>query len=101
MCIRDRRYAGAAQIVVCASPAHIAITVQDRGPGIPEEALDLVFEPFYRQEDSRNVASGGVGLGLSIARDIAAAHHGTLWLRNRSGGGLEADLRLPRAGCRT
>ncbi|QDK35487.1 ATP-binding protein [Sphingomonas sp. IC081] len=95
------RYAGSAQIVVSASPAYIAITVQDRGPGIPEEALDLVFEPFYRQEDSRNVASGGVGLGLSIARDIAAAHQGTLWLRNRSGGGLEANLRLPRGGCRT
>lgn len=74
------RYAGSAEIVVSGSPAQIAITVQDRGPGIPADQLDLVFEPFYRQEDSRNVASGGVGLGLSIARDIAAAHKGTLWL---------------------
>jgi signal transduction histidine kinase len=55
-----------------------------------------VFEPFYRLESSRSRDTGGSGLGLSIARDIAQAHGGTLTLRNRPGGGLTAELRLPR-----
>jgi signal transduction histidine kinase len=55
-----------------------------------------VFEPFYRLESSRNRDSGGSGLGLSIARDIAQAHGGTLTLGNLPGGGLEATLSLPR-----
>jgi signal transduction histidine kinase len=55
-----------------------------------------VFEPFYRVESSRNRDSGGTGLGLTIARDIAQAHGGTLTLQNLPGGGLEAHLLLPR-----
>jgi signal transduction histidine kinase len=73
------------------------IRVTDDGPGIPDEFLDKVFEPFYRLEDSRNPETGGTGLGLSIARDIAQAHGGSLVLRNRSSRGLEAILTLPRA----
>jgi signal transduction histidine kinase len=76
--------------------ADLVIRVRDRGPGIPEEELERVFEPFYRLESSRNRDSGGTGLGLSIARDIAQAHGGSLQLANLPGGGLEATLRLPR-----
>jgi signal transduction histidine kinase len=76
--------------------ADLLIRVRDRGPGIPEEELERVFEPFYRLESSRNRDSGGTGLGLSIARDIAQAHGGSLRLANLPGGGLEATLRLPR-----
>ena len=76
--------------------ADLLIRVRDRGPGIPEEELERVFEPFHRLESSRNRDSGGTGLGLSIARDIAQAHGGSLHLANATGGGLEATLRLPR-----
>jgi len=75
--------------------AALVIRVRDRGPGIPVEALDQVFEPFFRLESSRNRDTGGTGLGLSIARDIAQAHGGTLTLSNIEGG-LEATLTLPR-----
>ena len=76
--------------------AELVIRVRDRGPGIPREELERVFEPFYRLESSRNRDSGGTGLGLSIARDIAQAHGGSLTLANHPAGGLEATLRLPR-----
>jgi signal transduction histidine kinase len=74
----------------------LVIAVSDAGPGIPQEALEQVFEPFYRLESSRSRDTGGMGLGLSIARDVAQAHGGTLTLRNRPEGGLTAELRLPR-----
>ena len=74
----------------------LVIRVCDEGPGIPEDSLERVFEPFYRLESSRSRDTGGTGLGLSIARDIAQAHGGTLTLRNRPQGGLTAELRLPR-----
>jgi signal transduction histidine kinase len=74
----------------------LVLRVLDEGPGIPEDMLDKVFEPFFRLEQSRNRDTGGTGLGLSIARDIAQAHGGTLTLRNRAEGGLEATLTLPR-----
>jgi signal transduction histidine kinase len=72
------------------------IAVLDDGPGIEAEYLEQVFEPFFRLESSRNRATGGTGLGLSIARDIAQAHGGSLVLKNRAEGGLEALLTLPR-----
>jgi signal transduction histidine kinase len=74
----------------------LVIRVADEGPGIPEEMLERVFEPFYRLESSRNRDTGGTGLGLSIARDVVQMHGGSLTLRNRPGGGLIAELRLPR-----
>jgi len=76
--------------------ARLEISVCDDGPGIPVEELEKVFEPFYRLESSRNRDTGGTGLGLSIARDVAQAHGGSLTLRNRPEGGLEAQLILPR-----
>lgn len=78
--------------------AQLEISVCDDGPGIPPDELERVFEPFYRVESSRNRDTGGTGLGLSIARDLAQAHGGSLVLRNRTEGGLEARLSLPRRG---
>lgn len=75
----------------------LRITIADDGPGIPEAELERVFEPFYRLEGSRSRDTGGVGLGLGIARNIARAHGGDVVLRNRpEGKGLEAVLTLPR-----
>jgi signal transduction histidine kinase len=74
----------------------IAITVSDRGPGIPDEHLKSVFLPFYRVEASRNRETGGTGLGLAIAQQLAGALRGTLTLANRDGGGLEARLEFSR-----
>lgn len=88
-------FGGGAEVSI-ADGREVLILVADRGPGIPEGELERVFEPFYRLESSRNRDGGGTGLGLSIARDVAQAHGGTLTLHNRSGGGLEARLRLPR-----
>jgi signal transduction histidine kinase len=73
----------------------LTVAIRDEGPGIPEADLEKVFEPFYRLEGSRSRDTGGSGLGLSIARDIAQAHGGSIRLRNVDGGGLEALLTLP------
>jgi len=77
----------------------LQMIVADKGPGIPEAALETVFEPFYRLETSRSRATGGTGLGLSIARNITRAHGGDIILRNRVGGGLEAIVSLPISAC--
>ena len=71
------------------------IAVEDGGPGIPETDIDRMLEPFTRGEASRNRATGGAGLGLTIARAIAEQHGGRLILSNREAGGLRAELRLP------
>jgi len=89
------KYGTRARIGVEDDGRELRITVADDGPGIPEAELNRVFEPFYRIEGSRSRETGGVGLGLSVARDIARAHRGALTLRNRPGGGLEAVLTLP------
>ena len=89
-------YGGSAHVSVLDGPAEVTIRIRDNGPGIPDAELERVFEPFYRLETSRNRATGGTGLGLGIARDIARAHGGDLCLRNHPGGGLEAVLTLSR-----
>jgi signal transduction histidine kinase len=90
------QYGERATVAVSDTADELTIRVLDDGPGIPEAEIERVFEPFYRLESSRNRATGGTGLGLSIARDVAQAHGGSLTLANRSGGGLEAKLVLPR-----
>ena len=74
----------------------LRVRVSDRGPGIPPEELDRVFEPFYRSRTALSSGVDGTGLGLSIARDIALGHGGQLHLRNREARGLEAEVVLPR-----
>ena len=73
------------------------VLVEDDGPGIPERDRQRVFEPFVRLEGSRNEATGGTGLGLTLVRAIAEGHGGQVDLENRPGGGLRARMRLPRA----
>jgi signal transduction histidine kinase len=71
------------------------IRIRDAGPGIPPAELARVFDPFYRVETSRSRESGGTGLGLTIARNIAEQHGGSIALANHPDGGLEATLMLP------
>jgi signal transduction histidine kinase len=78
-----------------ASPRMLTIEVEDDGPGIPPQELDRAFEPFHRGEPSRNRETGGVGLGLPIARNILRAHGGDVTLANRPMGGLRATVTLP------
>lgn len=94
------KYGGNAHVEVDDSEVALAIRIQDNGPGIPENELEKVFDPFYRIEGSRNRETGGTGLGLAIARKIARAHGGDDHLSNRESGGLEALLRVPRGTAR-
>ena len=70
------------------------VRVRDYGPGVPEEALPHLFDPFYRVDSDRNRGSGGVGLGLSIARRAVELHQGTLRASN-AGPGLLVEIELP------
>jgi len=90
------KYGHAAHIVIEDSAAELRLSVEDRGPGIAEADLARVVEPYVRLEASRSRETGGVGLGLTIARDAAVLHGGELRLANRPGGGLAATLVLPR-----
>ena len=90
------RYGGNARVTVTDGPRELVIRIEDDGPGIPEEKLEQMFEPFRRGEDSRNRATGGVGLGLAIARNLARAHGGEVMLSNRPEGGLRVTVTLPR-----
>ena len=89
------KYGKTARAAIKATPAAIEITIDDDGPGIPEQELARVFEPFYRIEASRGRDTGGVGLGLAIAQSIVQAHSGTLTLTNRPSGGVRATVTLP------
>jgi protein-histidine pros-kinase len=91
------RYGDRARVAVVTRGEDIEITVDDDGPGIPEERLEAVLQPFVRLEGSRNRATGGKGLGLYIAHDLATRCGGTLVLANRAEGGLRATITLPRS----
>jgi signal transduction histidine kinase len=85
-----RRYGQDVEVALDRVGDMARIEVTDRGPGIPEAELERVFDPFVRLETSRSRETGGVGLGLPIARTIVQAHGGDLRLANRPGGGLAA-----------
>ena len=91
------RYGARARVRLAGDAQRIAIVVEDDGPGIPEAEVEAAFAPFVRLEGSRSPETGGIGLGLAIARSIARAHGGDVTLANRPGGGLDAILRLPPA----
>ena len=89
--------AGTAIEVVLARTADTArISVRDYGPGVPAEALAKIFQPFFRLDDSRDIATGGVGLGLAIAHRAVTLHHGKLWAENVTPG-LKVWIELPLA----
>jgi two-component system sensor histidine kinase CpxA len=94
------RYAGESGPIKLAAQNErdtVVITVADSGPGVPEDALDKIFTPFYRLDDSRTSRTGGAGLGLAIVRTSIEACGGDVVARNRPEGGLEVEIKLPRA----
>ncbi|ASY60274.1 sensor histidine kinase (plasmid) [Sinorhizobium sp. CCBAU 05631] len=88
------KFAGSAEIEAQRQDGTVFIRVLDRGPGIPEDQLEAVLNPFFRLEQSRNRDTGGTGLGLAIADQLATAIGAALTLRNRDGGGLVAEISL-------
>lgn len=91
------KYGNRAHVRIRPEAGRVHVFVRDEGPGIPEDQLAAVFEPFARLENSRSRDTGGTGLGLTIAREIARRHGGALTLSNLVEGGLEAALELPMA----
>ncbi len=90
------RYGKRAAVIIDDAPSKLTLHVQDEGPGLPADQLERAFEPYFRGDSSRSRDTGGTGLGLGIARNIARAHGGDLVLSNRPAGGLEATLTLSR-----
>ena len=88
-------YGVRARLSVRVEDGQARMIVSDDGPGLTDEQIRTLVEPFARGEQSRNRATGGAGLGLSIARDIAEGEGGTLTLVSRDGGGLDAVIALP------
>ena len=89
------RYGGGAAISLDRRLQTLVIAVEDEGPGVPEGLIEEAFKPFVRLEGSRSAETGGIGLGLAIARSVVKAHGGSLTLKNRAQGGLRAEVRLP------
>lgn len=89
------KYGERLRITMSREPDRLVVRFRDDGPGLPEELLERVFEPFFRGEPSRSRETGGSGLGLAIARGIARAHGGDVTLHNHADGGLVATLVLP------
>ncbi|WP_081076309.1 sensor histidine kinase [Burkholderia cepacia] len=89
------KYGSIAELEASCTPTHVIIKISDQGPGIPPHSLEQVFNPFFRLEQSRNRATGGMGLGLTSALAVVQAHSGNISLRNRHCGGLEASVTLP------
>lgn len=91
------RYGGPVRISLAQDAGGAEILIDDDGPGLPETELERVFMPFVRLETSRSRETGGVGLGLTIARSALRGHGGDVTLQNRPEGGLRARVRLPQA----
>ncbi len=89
------RYADAVTIRATIEEDQLWIAIDDDGPGIPVDQREAVFKPFFRLDASRNPGTGGVGLGLSIARDIVLSHGGDIQLHDSPKGGLRVLIRLP------
>ena len=88
-------YGKTVAVVLESNNSKMEIKVDDDGPGIPEDKREEVFKAFYRIEGSRNKETGGVGLGLSIARDIIVSHGGTIELGQSDMGGLRVLISIP------
>jgi signal transduction histidine kinase len=86
----------AVEVSLAGGPSEVTITVRDHGPGVAEEHLGRIFDPFYRVDSDRDRASGGAGLGLAIARRSVELHRGSIRARNAAPG-LLVEIRLPRS----
>ena len=91
----SKRYGKNLDVKLLQNKNSIIIMVDDDGPGIPTESREDVFKAFFRVEPSRNPETGGTGLGLTIARDIARSHGGELELEEAPSGGLRAIINIP------
>ena len=89
------KYGGSAHVDIIREDKRVVVAIDDDGPGLPLKEQERVFAPFYRLEPARDPGSGGVGLGLSVARTIAREHGGEVTLANRDGGGLSVRIELP------
>lgn len=89
------KYGGFARVTASREGGKVTVQIRDGGPGIPESLLKSVFDPFFRVEGSRSRDTGGTGIGLTIARNIAEKQGGTLSLSNHPEGGLVATLEVP------
>lgn len=90
------KYGKQAKVELRCEDEQIKIMISDQGPGIPQHELNSVFIPFYRIEKSRNRETGGVGLGLSVARTLIQAHRGDIQLKNIIPTGLCVEITLPK-----
>ncbi|NOZ42747.1 MAG: HAMP domain-containing protein [Alphaproteobacteria bacterium] len=90
------KYGGRLRVNIDVSPKYFVITLEDDGPGIPDDEIERVFEPFYRVETSRSRETGGTGLGLAVVRGVIRGHGGEVTLSNRPEGGLCVTVTLPR-----
>ena len=88
-------YGGRVEVKLRQHDTEFQIVIQDSGPGIPEQDFERVFQPFVRLEESRNKQTGGIGLGMAIARSIVRNHGGDISLANLPGGGLTVTIHLP------
>jgi signal transduction histidine kinase len=95
------KYSDFAYVTMQSENDGVRIFIRDSGPGIPEDELERVFLPFYRVDASRNRETGGLGMGLSVARAIVLEHRGSITLRNRQPHGLEVEIHLPSIQYRT
>jgi signal transduction histidine kinase len=89
------RYGERARVELLADERRIVVRIDDDGPGIPEDQIESVFQPFRRLDASRSRETGGTGLGLTVARTIVRAHGGDVRLANRPEGGLRVEVSLP------
>jgi len=89
------RYGSEARVSWQRMGSEVVVAIDDQGPGIPDNQLEAVFGPYVRLETSRSQDTGGHGLGLSIARSIILEHGGSIELKNRTDGGLRAEITLP------
>jgi signal transduction histidine kinase len=90
------KYGDAARVRIEADATSIMVRINDQGSGLDADQMELVFQPFYRVERSRNRSHGGAGLGLPLAKSVIEAHGGTITLFNHDRGGLEVRMVLPR-----
>ena len=88
-------YGKRARVDLATSEDALRVVIDDDGPGVPEADFERVFQPFVRLEESRSLETGGIGLGMAIARSIVRGHGGEIELRNRPEGGLRVTVRLP------
>jgi two-component system sensor histidine kinase CpxA len=94
--IRYNREGAAVEVQLAADGETARLSVRDHGPGVPEDTLPKIFQPFFRVDDSRDNATGGVGLGLAIAYRAIGLHHGRLWAENAHPG-LRVTMEVPLA----